>query len=141
MTLIYFSAKILVDKTIFFANISEIPPFLVSLLILSVGTNLPEIAIAFNSIKKRRPEIAFGNYIGSAAANSLIFGILTFANGSFEINKATFEHTFFIILAGYILFYIFARTKDRISASEGLLLLFTFLIFVLIQTTEMLIVF
>ncbi|HPX94195.1 MAG TPA: hypothetical protein PLF30_01415 [Candidatus Moranbacteria bacterium] len=141
VTFIYFSAKILVDKTVFFANILEVPPFLISLLVLSIGTNLPEIAIAFNSIKKRRPEIAFGNYVGSAAVNSLIFGVLTFANGSFEINKATFEHTFFIILFGYVLFFLFARTKDRISASEGLLLLFTFLIFLFMQTTEMLLVF
>lgn len=139
--LVYFSAKILVDKTIFFGNITKIPPFLISLLILSIGTNLPEIIIAIKSIKRKRSEIAFGNYVGSAATNPLMFGIFTFINGPFEINKDTFDYTFLVILFGYFIFFLFARSKERITASEGLILFLIFLFFVLIQTTGMIFAF
>lgn len=141
IALVYFSANILVDKTIFFAEISEIPPFLISLLVLAIGTNLPEIIIAINSIRKKRSEIAFGNYVGSAATNSLLFGIFTLVNGSFEINKNAFDYTFLVILFGYILFFLFARSKERITSIEGLILLLTFLFFLLLQTTEILVAF
>lgn len=141
VVLIYISAQILVDKTIFFAHFSHIPPFLISLIILSIGTNLPEIVIAINSIRKSHSHIAFGNYVGSAAANTLLFGIFVFINGPFLINSQTFEHTFYIITFGYFLFFLFAKSKDRITASEGLILLITFLFFFLFQTSEIFVTF
>lgn len=141
VALVYFSAKIMVDKTIFLANIYNVPHFLASLVILSIGTNLPEIAVAVNSIKNKRPEIAFGNYVGSAVTNPLLFGIFTLINGSFEINKNTFDHTFLVIIFGYIVFFLFAKSKERITASEGLILILIFLFFILFQLTEMIIFF
>jgi len=46
-------------------------------LFLSVGTNLLELSITITSIWKKHKEVAFGDYLGSAAANTFLFGVLT----------------------------------------------------------------
>lgn len=134
---IYFASNLLVDKTIYFAEILEVPPFLVSLLILSLGTNLPELAITINSIYKKHPEIALGDYIGSAAANPFLFGIFTLLQGPFTLQSSHFNFTFLIILIGYILLFVFFRSKNTLSFLEGVFLIFIYILFLLFQGNAM----
>ena len=74
--LIIASSRIVVDLTIYFSNYLKISLFLISLLGLSIGTNLPELSLAVRSVIAKKKDVAFGDYIGSAAANTFIFGIL-----------------------------------------------------------------
>lgn len=136
--LIYIASRLLVESTIYFADLAKIPPFLVSLLILSVGTNLPELVIAANSILRKRTDVAFGDYVGSAAANPLLFGIFTLLHGPFTVATGGFDLTFLIIILGYILFFMFARSKQHLSRSEGLVLILVYLGFILVQIQEIL---
>jgi cation:H+ antiporter len=137
--LIFIASKLLVDSTIYFAAFFNIPSFLISLILLSVGTNIPELTIAFKSVKKKVPEIAFGDYIGSSTINVLLFALLTLLHGPFAVAASGFNITFFILIAGYALFFIFGRTKNRISPLEGLLLLLVYVIFLSFQFTEIII--
>lgn len=137
--LIFISGKVLVDQTIAFSQLLEVPPLLLSLLLLSIGTNLPELTIAVRAIRSRHSEIAFGDYIGSAATNVLLFAVLTFMHGSFTIETKGFTPVFLIIVLGYILFFIFSRYKNRISPHEGMVLILVYILFLLFQTTEILI--
>ncbi len=75
--IIFFSSRYLVEQTIFFADLLKISPFVISLLVLAMGTNLPELSVGLRSILSGKKEIALGDYLGSAAANCLIFGSLT----------------------------------------------------------------
>lgn len=136
--IIYYAGKILVDKTIILSQVLAVPPLLLSLLLLSLGTNLPELTIAFRSLKRHHSEIAFGDYIGSAATNSALFAVLTFIHGSFNLETRGFTPVFMIMVIGFSLFFIFARVKDRISPAEGLVLILIYLLFLLFQTTEIL---
>jgi cation:H+ antiporter len=135
---IYAASSILVDRTSFLAGWLGIPPFLISLLVLSIGTNLPELVIAANAIRHRQTDVAFGNYVGSAAANPLLFGIFSIMHGPFTMDAVGFDVTLLIIMFGYILFFFFARSKNRITATEGLALLAVYLIFLFFQGSEIL---
>lgn len=134
--LIYFAGKILVDQTIFLAEFISVPPLLVSLLVLSLGTNIPELMITAKSIKQKHSEIAFGDYIGSAATNAMLFGVFTLMNGSFLLETRGFTPVFFVIVAGYVLFFIFSRIKNRLSPLEGMILILVYLVFLLFQAGE-----
>jgi cation:H+ antiporter len=129
--LLFLSSKILVDNTIYLAKEMGIAPLLISLVVISVGTNLPELFIAVKSIVKKQKDIALGDYVGSAAANTLIFGGLTLWNGSFVIRGDGFFSTFLIFLSGLILFYLFSRSKRDISKTEGLILLIVYIFFLM----------
>ncbi len=134
--LIYAAGKILVDQTVFITQILGVPALLISLLLLSVGTNIPELMIAVRSIRAKHTEIAFGDFVGSAATNTLLFAIFTLIHGPFAIETKGFVPLFFAITVGYVVFFIFARVKNRISPMEALSLILIYLVFVLFQISE-----
>lgn len=131
--MIFFASRFIVDKTVYFSQLLNLPLFLVSLLILPLGTNLPEFSIAVRSILSKKKEIAFGDYLGSAAANTLFFGFLTLVHGQ-RINVSRYSMiTLIMFLFSFFLFYLFSRSKDEISREEGIILFLTYLLFVLVE--------
>lgn len=121
--IVIFTADYIVRQTYVFSTALSIPPFLISLVALSLGTNLPEFSLAFRSIYTKKKEVAFGDYIGSATANTLLFGLLVFANGGSVRITNTFLPTFIITSLGLSVFYIVAHSKNFISRKEGGILL------------------
>ncbi|MFN4212979.1 MAG: sodium:calcium antiporter [Microgenomates group bacterium] len=126
---VFLASKFIVDQTIYFSQIFNVSSFLIALLFLSVGTNLPELALTFRSIFEKKKEVAFGDYIGSAAANSLIFGVLTFLAGGEVIVVDNFLKILFFTAFGLGAFFLFSRSKNDISRKEGFALLFIYLLF------------
>lgn len=126
-------SKILVELTLYFAQIFKISSFLISLLLLSIGTNLPELSVAVGSIIKKHKEVAFGDYLGSAVANSLLMGVLVLISGSFRIVNNNFSLTSVIFLFSLLLFYLFSRSKRDISRQEGIALFLVYLLFVVLE--------
>ncbi|MFA5135966.1 MAG: hypothetical protein WC489_01070 [Patescibacteria group bacterium] len=133
MVVIFIASKYIVDQTIVYSEALRIPVFLVSILFLSLGTNLPELSIALRAILMGKKNIAFGDYIGSASANTLIFGILTLLNRQ-RINIQIYSFkTMLIMLIGLGFFYLFSRTKNDISRKEGLILFFFYMCFIAME--------
>lgn len=130
--LVLLSSKFIVDQTIYFSKILQISPFIISLLFLSIGTNLPELSIAIRSVISGKKEVAFGDYVGSASANTLLFGILTVLNGGVIANDGFLKILFFMVL-GLGLFFYFSRSKNDISRYEGIILLLVYLLFLVVE--------
>lgn len=131
--LVFLSSQYIVDQTIIFSNIFRIPTFYISLIILSIGTNLPELSLAIRGILSGKQDIAFGDYLGSAAANTLLFGFFTILNEGEVITVNNFFITFVFIAAGLSLFYYFARSQRLISPREGWILLSVYILFVVYE--------
>lgn len=131
--LIFISSKYLVDTIEHFAILWNAPNYVISLLVLGIGTNLPEFTIAATSIIKMEKEVAFGDYVGSAAANTMVFGVLSLINGPFIIHNGNFFLTFVIFTLGMLAFYHFARSKRDISRKEGFMLLVVYVVFILLE--------
>ena len=133
--IVLFSSNMIVSKTLFFSDIYNIAPFYISLLVLSIGTNLPELAIAIRAILSGNKDIALGDYLGSASANAMLFGGFTVMAQSQVVTPANFTIVFTLIAIGLVLFFLFARSKRFISPKEGLVLLTIYLIFVVLELT------
>jgi len=129
IVIVFLSGTIIVEQTIYFANILRVSSFLISLTVLSIGTNLPELSIAVRSIYSGKKDIAFGDYMGSAAANTLLFGVFTIINKQDVIIPNHFFRRFIFIILGLVLFYIFSRTKNTISRREGVFLFLVYILF------------
>lgn len=133
VVIVFLTSRYLVNQTVYFSQILKAPLFLVSFLILPFGTNLPEFSLAIKSIISKKKEIAFGDYLGSAAANSFLFGFLTLLNGK-RVNVSRYSMiTLILMLFSFFLFYIFSRSKNDISKEEGGILLLTYLLFILVE--------
>lgn len=131
--IVYFSSNLIVSSTLYFSEVLQVTPFFISLLVLSLGTNLPELSLAIRSVISGKKDVAFGDYIGSAAANTLLFGLLSLAyHGDVNIN-GNFYITFAFIALSLGFFYYFSRSKNTISRKEGFILFSIYILFVCIE--------
>lgn len=131
--IVFVASFVIVDKTAYFAGFFNISAFYISLFIISIGTNLPELSLAVRSVIYGKREIAMGDYMGSAAANTLLFGVFTLLHNGEVLTESNFIITFLFIITALGLFYTFFRTKNYISRQNGLILLGIYVIFVLIE--------
>lgn len=126
---IFLGGHILVQESVFFAELLTVPRSIIGLVVLSLGTNIPELVVAVCAIRKKKKDIAFGNYIGSALANTFIFGLLPFFNGTFLSEPSGFMITLVLTVVGFALFYASCLSKNRLSRKEGLLILSIYALF------------
>lgn len=130
---IFIAGRFLVEQAVYFSVLLDVPSSLIGLVLLSVGTNVPEFVIAARSILKKHKDIAFGDYIGSAAANTPIFGLLALMNGGFLLEPSQFFITTVLMVIGLFSINLFARTRGTISRKEGLVLILFYVVFLLVQ--------
>lgn len=125
----FMSSHLIVTSAEVIMGLFSIAPIVFGLFFLSLGTNLPEIALAYESIRHRRREIAFGDFLGSSAANTLILGILgviaPFTGGNGRLVGAL------LLLGSITIYFLWAISSGRtISRKEGIGLLVFYLLFV-----------
>lgn len=93
-------AHIAVHSAVTIADILGIPPFIIGLTLVAIGTSLPELAISIIAIAKNESGISVGNLLGSNIFNILfIMGIIalilpvTFDNKGDLLAMALFSAT------------------------------------------------
>jgi cation:H+ antiporter len=101
----------------------------VGLLILSVGTNLPEITITFIVIKKHHANLVLGDVLGSASTNTLIIAILAIIHPFGISSFSAYETSSVFLIITLIAFYVMTHTKNRLSPVEGYVLLCIYVAF------------
>lgn len=130
IALLLFSADIIVRLSKILAQDVGMPLFLVGVLILAVGTTLPELAFSFRSLLSGEPTMFFGNILGSIVANStLIVGVASvFSPITISFSSVLTPALAFLI--AYFIFWFFIRTKHTLSRAEAAILLLIYIIFV-----------
>jgi len=131
--LVFVASKFVVDQTLYLSDTFGVSPFLISLLLIGIGTNIPELSFALRSIFFRNNQVAFGDYIGSSSFNTFIFGGLTLWYGKTIVLSNSYLISVVILIFGLILFYQFAKSKNTISRKEGLAMLLLYFLFVTIE--------
>ncbi len=134
IALLLFSGNIIVENAEWIAHATNIPIFLVGLIILSIGTTLPEIAFSAKSLRDHEPSMFLGNLLGSIIANStFVIGLVAVIS---PIKIQAFQDytvaacTFLLV---FLLFWFFIKSKHRLDRWEAFLLLTLYIIFVFLE--------
>ncbi len=130
VVILFYASHLIIDKTLYFSESFNISPFVISLVFLSIGTNLPELALAVRGVILGKRDILLGDYIGSAAANTLLFGIFTLMHNGEVLTKNAYFVTFLFIALGLLLFYLFSSSKKGLSRLEGFVLIGLYCLFI-----------
>lgn len=130
MIIVFTASKFVVEQTVYFSDLLGISSFLISLLLISIGTNVPELSLVIRSAFMKDYEVAFGNYVGSAAFNTFLLGVLTLIYGKPVFLTNSYVVSLLFLIVGLFMFYIFARTKNTLSRWEGVVLLMVYAAFV-----------
>ncbi len=130
---IFASSHFIVQETMYFAQLIKVTPFLISLLIVSIGTNIPELSFVVQSFFSKSNQVAFGDYVGSATFNSFLFGGLTLFYGKTIVLTNSYLISLLFLISALVAFYIFAQSKNAISRREGLVLLSIYIAFLMTE--------
>ncbi len=132
LALVFLGSHLLVDQIPNIGKLFKLSPFVISILIVSLGTNVPELSIAVRSIFNKHKEIAIGTYLGSALVNTLEIGVLTLINGNGVLAEGS-NFSIAIFGIGLLLFLIFIKSKHELSRKEGILLVIIYLLFAFLE--------
>jgi cation:H+ antiporter len=134
ISLLLLSSEIIVETAQKLATTINTPLFIVGLLVISIGTSLPELIFGLQAIRGKHQDMILGSLLGSAIVNSTaVIGLTAIIYPiAIQINNL-FLVTIVFMLGAYILFAIFSRSHEKISWGEALILVFSYIAFILIQ--------
>ena len=132
IALMLFSADIIVKVAVYLASTIQMPEFVIGLVVVAIGTSLPEFAFSLRSLKEREPSMFFGNLLGSTIANStLVIGLVALIKPI----ELVVVNEYFVAVVAFILiflsFWYFIRTKHRLDRWEAAMLLILYVMFVI----------
>jgi len=105
--------------------------FIIGLIMFSLGTNLPELAVSVRSSQRKATDLSLSSIIGSAISNIVIIGMLALLRPfDVKVDMSYYMLIFFTILI-FACFLQFYRTDSVLTRKEGaalMLIYFSFLI-------------
>jgi cation:H+ antiporter len=133
LAMLYFSSRFAVGYALSIADDLKFSAMLVGLIIISLGTTLPELVVSIQSIISREKELMVGNVVGSLVANStLIVGIVALIH-PIELAFTAMLLPFIFLIFGIILFMAFAERGRVIGVTQGLVLVMLYIIFLIVE--------
>lgn len=100
----------------------QVPPMLVGMTVVALGTSSPEMVVTVQAALAGKPDIAIGNVIGSNIANvALILGV-TVIIFPIAIKRDSLRYDWVVMMLASILFYVLAL-NGVISRIDGLIFL------------------
>ena len=131
--ILFFSSKFVVKYATQLAIELALPPVIIGLFLIALGTSLPELVFESRAVKMGHGEMALGDLFGSIVANStLVLGITALimpitANFVLSIVGSAFMLVFTFLFATFI------NSGLKLDVMEGISLLLLYIIFVFIE--------
>lgn len=131
LILMMVSSEFLVKSSGQLASILNIPIILIGLVLVAIGTSIPELAISISASRNGAKELILGGLMGSVVANStLLIGIVALIS-PIKVNEVGSVDIaiFFMLLA--VLFFLWAMYTDRkFTKAEGIFLILIYLFYI-----------
>lgn len=113
-----------------------LPLFVVGLLIISIGTTLPELAFSFRTVQQKQPSLLIGNMLGSIIVNAtLILGIVSVISPIAVPQRREYLLSAVAFLIAIISFWVFSHTGRKINRIEAGVLLLIYAVFFYLQVS------
>lgn len=119
-------------------NISEVfglSRVLIGVLVIGVGTSLPELTIGIRGARSKKGGISLGDIFGASAINStLILGIVALISPiGLENKMALWAGLAFTVLAFLTVLFLLRNRKSSINKKEGVVLVILYVLFAVTQ--------
>lgn len=133
LTGILIGARILVNSIIGLSMTFGVSEYLIALLLMSIGTSLPELFVSVSAARKGYMTMALGNIIGSNVANILwILGAAAVIRPIIIAPELILIQLLFMLLLS-VLLIIFKKSGYVIDRREGVVFLGVYVVFVLVS--------
>jgi cation:H+ antiporter len=127
------SAYFTVKYGVSFANDVGIPPMLVSLTVISIGTCLPELMFSIKAVRSSHSELALGDILGTVIADATIFLGLVVLISPFSFNpNLIFVTGGAMFLAGLAVLFCLDEKKS-LTKSDAIFMIIFYLTYLVIE--------
>lgn len=139
VVVIIMAAEMMVRLALSMAQQLNLPVLLMGLLLVAVGTSLPELLFAIRAVKRREVAMAFGNVLGSVVSNStVVLGVaVLMAPVKLTQGLAAYLLATIVFMGMFVLFWAFVWTKHRLEQWEGGVLVGAYLLFAWWELTRL----
>lgn len=122
-------SDIVVNNCVNIANIMHVSQKIITMMILVLGTSMPELIMAINSVKKGEYDIIIGNIIGTNIFNiGFVLTLPVIIFGGFNTTNFGFADMFIMLITGLTI-YIFAKDDRKLDKLEGFIMITIFIIY------------
>ncbi|MFA5736645.1 MAG: hypothetical protein WCX70_00460 [Candidatus Paceibacterota bacterium] len=133
MFLLLTGSHFTVESASSLATALHVPPLLIGLLVVGLGTTMPEFFYCLKTLKKNEDGLVVGDILGTVLADAtIVIGILAVINPFSFPKKIIYVTGFFMLVASFILIN-FMRSGKIISKKEGYQLFIFWLIYALAE--------
>ena len=128
-----FGSHFFVEGAVGLAEIFGIPPIIIGMTIVAIGTSLPELATTLVAIKKNEASLAIGNIIGSNIMNIVAVLGISFIIKDISITSITINAQLFVM--GLLTMILFAALyfRNKLSREIGIILLGIYVVFIFLN--------
>jgi len=129
IAIVIFTSELVVDNSISFAENFGIRQSFVGIIIIGLGTSLPELALALNAVRKKAGGLSVGNLIGSNIFDMLIPVGMGASISELKIEKSLtlFDLPFLFLLSFIVLFFFYK--KKGLQKIEAVILMGLFILY------------
>ncbi len=132
--LLLISAQGIVKSAVFFSGFLHLPLSLIGILIVGLGTALPELSFTLQAAKKSQDWMIVGDVMGSVIMTAtLVLGIVALICPIKIVDFSPFAIGRVFLIISAIFFLLFIRTGHKITRKEALFLLGIYITFVLVE--------
>jgi cation:H+ antiporter len=134
MAFLLVGSNFTVNSAMSIAGFMSVSPILIGMLVVGLGTTIPELFFSLKSIRNKDDDLAVGDILGTVLADATILvGVLSFISPFYFPVKIIYVTGIFMLLASFVLFK-FMYSDKFISKQEGYLLFVFWLVYVFTES-------
>lgn len=128
---LYFGSELLVNNAILISREFGVSERIIGVTIVAIGTSLPELTTSIIAALYKRTDLALGNILGSNIMNILSIIGLTAIIKPIQVSEAFVDSDYLWMIGISLLLFLLMKTKMRISKVEGLVLLLSYITYLI----------
>lgn len=133
MAMLLLGSHFVVTSAIDIAQYLGVESVVIGMIIVGVGTTMPELFFCLAAVKKKHDSLAIGDILGTVLADAtIVVGILALISPFSFPQRIIYSAGMFMVLSSFVLFY-FMRSGKNISKKEGYYLFFIWVLFVVVE--------
>jgi len=133
VALMLISAQFLVQATHTIAISLQIPSLVIGLVLVALGTTLPEFTFALQSVRKGLGDLAIGDLLGTVVVDACIIMGITAIITPIAVNIFILSIIGVFTLFAVVFALAFMRTDGILTKNEAMALVFFYVAFVVVQ--------
>jgi cation:H+ antiporter len=136
LVIVTISSEVTVTSVVNIANSFKISEALISVLIIGLGTSLPELSISISAVLKKKTQMSVGNIIGSNVLDTLLpIGLAaTISPVGFEKHLVFFDLPFIFILTALVLAFFY--TRHGVTRPQAWIILAFYFVYVAVKLLQ-----